>query len=88
MISQIKANLLTNWHLGRALRLVFGTYAAIQGIINQDFLSGAIGALFLYQAFTNSGCCAGNACASTPMKDSVQQTDDVEFEEVSTTNNR
>lgn len=75
-------NILANWHLGRALRLIFGLYAAYLGIFKQDFLSGTIGIFFLYQAFSNTGCCANNACSTPLNKDSVQNTDTVEFEEI------
>lgn len=75
-------NILANWHLGRALRLVFGIYAAYLGIFNQDYLSGAIGIFFLYQAFTNTGCCGTNACSTSPNNVKQPETEYVEFEEI------
>lgn len=75
-------NILANWHLGRILRLVFGLYATYLGVFKQDFLSGAIGLFFLYQAFSNTGCCANNACQKPLNSEKQQNTDTVEFEEV------
>jgi hypothetical protein len=75
-------NILANWHLGRVLRLIFGLYAVYLGVFNKDFLSGIIGAFFLYQALSNTGCCANNACSATSNGDLEQNTDNVEFEEI------
>jgi hypothetical protein len=75
-------NVLANWHLGRILRLVFGIYAAYLGVFNHDYLSGAIGLFFLYQAFTNTGCCANNACSMPTNTENKQTNDLVEFEEI------
>jgi hypothetical protein len=58
----MKTLLLSDWHLIRVVRLVFGTMAVTAGFTKGDVLAGAVGGLLLYQAIWNVGCC-GNSCA-------------------------
>lgn len=68
----MKTLLLTDWNLIRVVRLVFGGMAVTAGFTKGDVLAGAVGALLLYQAIWNVGCCGG-ACAipakPTPIED-------------------
>lgn len=79
----MKETLLNNWGLMRILRLVMGTLMMYQFYITGDKIVVAIGAVLLYQALFNKGCCANNACA--PKKTTNSQTNNIEdivFEEV------
>ena len=79
----IKQMIFTNWHFMRWLRLVLGGFIAVQAIQNHDLIPGLIGAFFLYQAITNTGCCGANGCAVTPAKKTEHtKVKDIEFEEI------
>lgn len=54
----------------RWLRLVLGVYMAFQAVALQDTFSGVFAAFFLFQAFSNVGCCGVGGCAvpMTPRK--------------------
>lgn len=79
----VKQMIFTNWHFMRCLRLILGGFIAVQGIQNHDLVPGLIGAFFLYQAITNTGCCGANRCAVTPTKNTEEiKVKDIEFEEI------
>jgi hypothetical protein len=82
-LDSIKSTLFTNWHLVRVLRLVFGIFVMVQAVTLRDALAGMISVLFLYQAFTNTGCCGASGCAvPTTSVSKEQKTDMVEYEEI------
>jgi len=82
-LDSIKSTLFTNWHLVRILRLVFGIFVLVQAVTMHDALAGMISALFLYQAFTNTGCCGARGCTvSSSSFSKGQKTEAVEYEEV------
>lgn len=82
-LDSIKSTLFTNWHLVRILRLVFGIFVLVQAVTMRDALAGMISALFLYQAFTNTGCCAASGCAvPTTSVHNDQKIGEVEYEEI------
>ena len=58
-----KQTLFTGWHFTRWLRLLLGILFAIQTIKSQEILPGFIAALFIFQAFTNTGCCGTSGCS-------------------------
>ena len=79
----IKRMVLTNWYFMRWLRLVLGGFIAVQSIQNHDLVPGLIGAFFLYQAITNTGCCGLKGCAVTPALNTEEiKIKDIEFEEI------
>jgi hypothetical protein len=82
-LDSIKSTLFTNWHLVRILRLAFGVFILVQAITMRDALAGMISALFLFQAFTNTGCCGARGCTVPPtsIKEN-QKIGAVEYEEI------
>lgn len=78
----MKETLLTNWHFMRWLRLGIGLAIAVQSIISHEPIAGAIAALFLFQAVTNTGCGGANGCAVPTTRSKVNKVENVEFEEV------
>ena len=74
--------LLTGWHFMRWIRLVAGLFIGIQSIQTHDAISGAIGAFFLFQAVTNTGCCGAEGCAVPITKKGDDSIDDVHYEEL------
>jgi hypothetical protein len=82
-LDAIKSTLFTNWHLVRILRLVFGVFVLVQAVTTRDTLAGMISVLFLYQAFTNTGCCGASGCAVPNIStEKNQKIEDVEYEEI------
>lgn len=59
----IKQTLLTGWNFVRWLRLGLGMLLAVQAYHMHDTLSGLLAGFFVFQAVTNTGCCAGGNCA-------------------------
>ena len=72
----------TNWHLMRFIRLGLGLYIGFQAFQTQSILSGLLAVFLVYQAITNTGCCAANNCSVPTNKSSLDTIKDVEFEEV------
>lgn len=81
-IKIMKETLLTGWHFMRFLRLGMGTLMAVQFFQTSDKLVGLIGALLLYQALFNKGCCGANGCATSPKSTTNNNIEDINFEEV------
>ncbi len=81
MSERLKNMILSDWHLMRVVRLVFGIFFVIQAFVMKDWLVGVVGAWFSYQAITNTGCC-GTSCATTPVSYSKEKTNDITYEEV------
>jgi hypothetical protein len=82
-LDSIKSTLFTNWHLVRILRLVFGIFVLVQAVTLRDTLAGVISALFLFQAFTNTGCCGASGCAvPSASVNKSQKIEEVEYEEI------
>ncbi|MES2622613.1 MAG: hypothetical protein V4615_17320 [Bacteroidota bacterium] len=78
----MKETLFTNWHFMRWLRLAVGIYAAVQAVQLHDSMLGFFGALFLFQAVTNTGCCGMQSCTAPIQKRSSDKIEEVDFEEI------
>ena len=88
-LDSIKSTLFTNWHLVRIFRLVFGIFVLVQAVTMLDALAGMISALFLYQAFTNTGCCGASGCAvPTTSFNKDQKIEAVEYEEIKSSSSK
>jgi len=59
----LKQRMLTNWHLGRVVRLAIGLMLLGTGIQSKDWIMGSFSLWFLYQAVTDTGCCGSGGCA-------------------------
>lgn len=67
----------------RWIRLLFGILIGAQALVVKDWWMGLLGVFFLFQAFTNTGCCGTTSCAPT-YKNNKQQasTEDITYEEI------
>ena len=74
--------LFTGWHFMRWLRLGAGFFISIQAVQTHDALSGLIGAFFLFQAVTNTGCCGAQGCAVPATKKVNDNIEEVDYEEL------
>ena len=61
-MNAILSGLLHKWHLMRVLRIVIGISSIMEGITNASFFYGIIGAFFLWQGISNTGC-GSRTCA-------------------------
>ena len=78
----ITQTLLNNWHFMRWLRLGLGLFVGYQAIMLHDVFAGIISGLFLFQAFTNTGCGGASGCSvPTTAKNSAKE-ESIEYEEV------
>lgn len=83
MNKTIKTTLLNYWNPMRWIALVAGLFFVVQGFRFGDVISGLLGAFFLFQAATNTGCLCGNC--SVPAQSSAESgiaIKDVEFTEI------
>lgn len=80
----LRERVLTNWHLGRIVRLAIGVMLLVTGIQSKDWITGSFSLWFLYQAFTDTGCCGGSSCAPRAAARGVRRADDsvIDAEEV------
>lgn len=74
-------NLLSNWTLIRAIRLILGLIIVIQGLIQKDYLFAFLGMLFAVLAFANIGCCGTSGCNSN-IHSFKKKEKEVQYEEV------
>jgi hypothetical protein len=74
----------TGWHFMRWFRLAIGIYAVGQAILMHDSMIGFLGAFFLFQAVTNTGCCGTQACAAPNAKRKTEAEETIQFEEIKT----
>ena len=78
-----KEKLLTNWHLMRIFRTGIGLWAAGEVIYTHDWAIAILGAFFLYQGITNTGCCGSEACYTpTVKKTELPRIKDITYEEI------
>lgn len=63
MLQTFKYKLLNNWNVIRIVRLILSIIIIVQSLQMHDMLFGLLGVFFLYQALSNTGCCAMNTCA-------------------------
>ncbi len=80
-MNEIKQMIFNNWHLMRIVRLAIGIFIGINAIIMHEALPGIIAAIFLFQAITNTGCCAGS-CALPSRKANNQNQSNTLFEKI------
>jgi len=66
----------------RILRLGLGIYISVQAVENQSMTSMIFAVFFLFQAFSNTGCCGSNGCAVPIKKNNSGKTEEIEYEEV------
>lgn len=84
MNMQTELSLFPNWHLMRWVALIAGLFFILQALRYADWLSGFLGAFFLFQAYTNSGCIVG-ACGTNldrKHKESGSDNKEIEFTEI------
>lgn len=81
-MKEFKQRLTENWHLSRWIRLGAGLFIGFQAIQIHDGLSGLLASFFLLQAFTNTGCCGFNSCATPAAKPHEKSEEVVHFEEI------
>lgn len=84
-MNSISQRILTNWSTRRWIVLAIGLFFAIQALIFSDGLIAVLGAFFLFQAATNTGCMLSGACG-VPATDQVNpesaDISNVEFTEI------
>jgi hypothetical protein len=81
-IEAIKQTLFTQWNLIRWIRLAVGIFLAVQAVQIHDAIAGLLSFIFLFQAFTNTGCCGVSGCAVPRDGKNIGTTEVVEYEEV------
>lgn len=83
-MSAIKERLFTNWHLIRLFKLGIGIMMLVTGIQSKDWMIGAMGVFFLYQAMTDSGCCGTQGCYAPRSRGTANSAMDetTEYEEI------
>ncbi|HNE51324.1 MAG TPA: hypothetical protein PKM51_08910 [Chitinophagales bacterium] len=86
MLETFKYNLLNNWNAVRIIRLVLSIIIIVQSVQIHDALFGGLGAFFMYQALSNTGCCGVNGCAPSTMKTPANTAEEIEFTEVKNNN--
>ena len=80
MYNTIKENLFNNWNWIRSIRLGISIVIIVQAIQMHDMLFGLFGGFFMFQALTNTGCCAAGRCS--PAINKSDDTEEIKFTEV------
>lgn len=85
MKSETVKHFFSNWPLQRLLGLAAGLFFMYQAIWYQEAIPAFLGAFFLFQAITNTGCLGSRSCAvpgpnsSNSVKNEIT---DIEFTEI------
>lgn len=69
----------------RLLRLAIGGWMVVLAFQTRDWAPGLLGAFFLYQAATDTGCCGSQACyapKSNQSRKADEKITEVEYEEI------
>jgi hypothetical protein len=75
--------ILNNWNFMRSLRLVMGLWVIYSSITDNQPLLGVLGALFVYQAIMNLGCCGSGGCNISVKENNANSSiENVDFEEI------
>ena len=53
---------LSNWNIMRVLRLALGVFVIVQGIMDNQWMLAAFGALFALMPLMNISCCGTTGC--------------------------
>jgi hypothetical protein len=75
----------TPWNFMRWLRLFLGFSLIMQFIQSHDPFSAIVGAFFLYQVYSNTGCCGTNECAAPLNNNQATDKNAIQFEEIKST---
>lgn len=84
MINQL---LHTPWNFMRWLRLFLGFSLFMQFAQTHDAFSLIVATFFLYQVYTNTGCCGTSEC-STPLPKTNSTPTDIQFIEIESKENK
>jgi len=74
-------NIRSNWNFMRIIRLILGLIVIGQSIVMKDVLFGIAGAVFLFMALFNQGCCSTGTCAPV-VKNRQNKKEETSYEEV------
>jgi hypothetical protein len=67
----------------RWIRLLFGVLIGAQALVVKDGWMGLLSVFFLFQAFSNTGCCGTTSCAPSYKNNTKKQTtDEIIYEEI------
>jgi len=80
-MNNIRQMIFSDWNFMRIIRLVMGIFIGANAIMMHDSLSALISGIFLFQAFTNTGCCAGSCSVRLPKNNKRVETETI-FEEI------
>jgi hypothetical protein len=61
-LSDLKNRLMTGWGLMRFVRLALALILIAQAVVNSEILFVALGAVLLFQAVFDYGCCGAGKC--------------------------
>ncbi len=78
----IRQKVFTGWYFMRWLRLGFGVFFMIQAIQMHNTSIGLIAGFFLMTAILNTGCCGAGSCPAPMKKNSKDESNDINFEEI------
>lgn len=62
MLNNLKNRFITGWSLARFIKLALALAIIVQAIISSEILFAVLGALLLFQAAFNYGCCGAGGC--------------------------
>jgi len=72
----------SGWNFMRIVRLIIGIFIGANAMITHDALSGLISGIFLFQAFTNTGCCCTSNCSLPLSKNNKQEQTETIFQAI------
>jgi hypothetical protein len=78
----MKNILFTQWNLFRAIRLILGIGAIIQGIVNVEMILVIAGIIISGMAVLNVGCCGATGCSVPPNRKQKLKEEEITYEEV------
>ena len=80
--NSMKRTLMSGWDMMRVLRLFLSLIVMVESVFMHEYFITVLGGFMLFQALTNTGCCAGGACYTEPNRSKEAGQEQVIYEEV------
>jgi hypothetical protein len=82
MFSKTAQPFFSNWHPMRWITLILGLILGYNWFMHSAQISGVLSVFLLFQAFTNTGCLAGQCMPSSSQLADQGEESAVEYEEI------
>ncbi len=81
-MNTFRRNILNNWNVMRALRLILGLWILIMAVKSHDITMIFLSTFLVLTAIFGVGCCGVNGCYVQSVSEGKKLPDEVEYDEI------